>query len=108
MCGLLHFWTVIDCRFRQWRERWSWASFQNSRLLHHFGPIRRFLWEDFNPLWGFDCKHYFIVKNIDDSHDNLAIDYDGFALGTDESFNDCEPPVFWGCLFASCYLGHGN
>ena len=62
--------------------------YPESRSLHRFRPIKRFLWDDFNPIWGFDCKHYFIVTNFDDSHDNLAIDYDGFALGTDERFND--------------------
>ena len=82
--------------------------FRSSRPLHRFRPIRRFLCEDFNPIWGIDCKHYFFVTNIDDRHYNLAIDYDGFALGTDESFNDCEPPVFLGMFNSPMFLFHGN
>ena len=52
----------------------------------------------FNPIWGIDGKHYFLVTTFDDCYDHLAIDDDGFALGTDESFNDFDPPVFLGML----------
>ncbi len=52
--GFFIFWTAINCRFRLWRGRWSWASFRNSRSLHRDCPIRRFLWDDFNPIWGID------------------------------------------------------
>ena len=72
--------------------------FPESPLTPSFPPHQTLPLGKFNPIWGIDCKHYFFVKNIDDSHDNLAIDDDGFTLGTDESFNDREPPVFLGML----------
>ena len=84
------------------------TSFRSARSLHRFRPIKRCLWEDFNPIWGFDCKHYFFVKNIDDRHDHLAIDDDSFALGTDESLHNCEPPDYLGRLDSLHYLGHAQ
>ena len=57
-----------------------------------FRRIRCFLWEDFNPFWSIECQHHFPVKNIDDGHDDVAIDDDSFALGTNESLHDSGPP----------------